>query len=180
MEVKKIQTEKVVYYSETIHKSWYFFIGATDSGVCYVSINSHNENKHEESLQQICKGCKIEENETMIKNYMTQLIEYVEGKRQQFNVSFDVLGSPFQKTVWKALTEVPYGETSTYSELAEKISNPLAVRAVASAIGKNPILIFIPCHRIIRKNGELSGFRDGVEAKRKLLKLEAEISRSAV
>jgi O-6-methylguanine DNA methyltransferase len=85
------------------------------------------------------------------------------------NLPLDVHGTPFQETVWQALREIPYGETCSYSELAERVGKPTAVRAVASACGKNPLAVLVPCHRVLGKGGQLSGFRWGLSMKQALL-----------
>lgn len=101
-----------------------------------------------------------------------QLLEYFAGKRQQFELELAPPGTDFQLSVLSALQKIPYGETRSYSEVAEAIGNPKAVRAVGGANGNNPIALIIPCHRVIGKNGSLTGFGGGIDAKRKLLSLE--------
>ncbi|NOU50082.1 methylated-DNA--[protein]-cysteine S-methyltransferase [Pseudoalteromonas sp. JBTF-M23] len=101
-----------------------------------------------------------------------QLSEYFSGSRRDFDVAIDVTGSAFQKSVWQLLTQVRYGQTSTYGWMANRLNNPKAVRAVGGANGKNPISIIIPCHRIIGANGTLTGYAAGVEKKAWLLKHE--------
>ena len=104
--------------------------------------------------------------------FSEQIIEYLEGERENFTLSFDYKGTAFQQAVWKALCEIPYGQTKSYSDVANTIDKPKAVRAVGAAIGKNPILITVPCHRVVGKNGSLTGFRGGLEMKKQLLELE--------
>lgn len=101
-----------------------------------------------------------------------QLTEYFALQRQQFNLPLAAQGTPFQQAVWHALTLVPFGETSSYQDIAIAIGKPSAVRAVGTANGKNPISIIVPCHRVIGKNGKLTGYAGGVERKQKLLELE--------
>ena len=104
-----------------------------------------------------------------------RMADYFNGtpSRTAFNgVQIDTGGTPFQQTVWKALQEIPYGETISYSELASRASSPKAVRAVGSANGRNPIAIIVPCHRVIALNGSLAGYAGGVGRKEKLLALE--------
>ena len=98
--------------------------------------------------------------------------EYFAGKRQQFDVPTDAQGTVFQKQVWSMLQTIPFGETWSYQDLAIAIDNPKAVRAVGLANGKNPISIIVPCHRVIGKNGKLTGYAGGVDKKQKLLALE--------
>jgi O-6-methylguanine DNA methyltransferase len=101
-----------------------------------------------------------------------QLQEYVEGKRKAFSLDLELVGTPFQKSVWRALLEIPYGKTVSYQDIAKKLGRPKASRAVAKAVGANPFLILIPCHRVIGSDGNLRGFRAGLELKKKLLALE--------
>ena len=101
-----------------------------------------------------------------------QLLEYFAGKRQKFSLVLDFVGSDFQKAVWHALTEIPYGETRSYGEIARQLGNAKAMRAVGAANGKNPISIIAPCHRVIGASGELTGFAGGLKTKSFLLTLE--------
>lgn len=102
-----------------------------------------------------------------------QLTEYFAGQRTQFNLPLEFKGTDFQKAVWSALLNIPFGETRTYKQIAESIGNVKAVRAVGAANGKNPISIITPCHRVIGANGKLVGFAGGLENKEILLKLES-------
>jgi len=102
----------------------------------------------------------------------TQLDEYFSGKLQQFTVPLDLRGTPFQKQVWQQLSNIPYGTTTNYGEIAKGINNPKASRAVGMANGKNPIPIIIPCHRVIGKKGTLTGFGGGLDIKQQLLEFE--------
>ncbi|KAF2391475.1 methylated-DNA--[protein]-cysteine S-methyltransferase [Pseudomonas frederiksbergensis] len=101
-----------------------------------------------------------------------QLQEYFAGTRNRFDLELDFAGTDFQKKVWQALLTIPFGETRSYSQIAEQIGNPSAVRAVGAANGKNPISIVAPCHRVIGASGKLTGFAGGLEAKERLLTLE--------
>lgn len=101
-----------------------------------------------------------------------QLQEYFAGTRNRFELELDFTGTDFQKQVWQALLTIPFGETRSYSQIAQQIGNPKAVRAVGAANGRNPISIVAPCHRVIGASGELTGFAGGLEAKQYLLALE--------
>lgn len=103
---------------------------------------------------------------------ITQLQEYFQGERQHFDLPLAAQGTEFQKNVWDALLTVDYGETCSYSDIADKINNPKAVRAVGSANGKNPLTIVVPCHRVIGSNGSLTGYASGTERKAWLLNHE--------
>ncbi len=101
-----------------------------------------------------------------------QLNDYFFGKRKSFSLKLDFKGTEFQKKVWAALLRIPFAETLSYGQIAKQIKNPKAVRAVGAAIGKNPISIIAPCHRVIGSTGKLTGFAGGLEAKARLLALE--------
>ena len=103
----------------------------------------------------------------------TQLRAYFAGELQKFELSLAPHGTDFQQSVWRALCDIPYGETTTYSSIASSIARPSAIRAVGAANGANPIPIVIPCHRVIGSNGSMTGFGGGIEVKRQLLALEA-------
>ncbi len=101
-----------------------------------------------------------------------QIDEYFRGARRRFDVALRLEGTPFQIAVWSALIEVPFGQTSTYSHLAERIGRPRGARAVGAANGQNPISIVVPCHRLIGASGDLTGYGWGLERKQRLLELE--------
>lgn len=103
-----------------------------------------------------------------------QIREYLKGTRQQFTLPFLLKGTPFQKQVWEALCQIPYGETRTYKEIAQAIGNPQACRAVGRANHYNPIMMIVPCHRVIGAKGKLVGYAAGISLKEMLLKLEQE------
>jgi methylated-DNA-[protein]-cysteine S-methyltransferase len=102
-----------------------------------------------------------------------QLSDYFAGKLEKFSLALDFAGTDFQKKVWRALLAIPFGETRTYAQIAGQIGNPKAVRAVGAAIGRNPISVIAPCHRVIGANGKLTGFAGGLDAKEYLLGMEA-------
>jgi methylated-DNA-[protein]-cysteine S-methyltransferase len=109
---------------------------------------------------------------TLIKEAAKQLNEYLEGNRKVFDVPLALEGTPFQKLVWKALQDIPYGETRSYRDIAESIGRPKACRAVGMANNKNPVAVFVPCHRVIGSDGKLVGYAGGMDMKEKLLGLE--------
>lgn len=123
----------------------------------------HNYNT---TLQYIFK------NTLLIQKTYKQLNEYFEGLRHKFTIPIKLTGTIFQQRVWQELMKIPYGSTTTYKYIAEKIGNPKGYRAVGMACNKNPLLIIIPCHRIIGSNNNLTGFALGIDIKQKLLNLE--------
>jgi len=108
----------------------------------------------------------------VMKECIRQLDEYFSGNRKDFTLPLAPEGTNFQCSVWKALQTIPYGQTISYKELAERVENPKACRAVGTANGRNPIAIIIPCHRVIAANGTLGGYAGGLDIKTILLKLE--------
>ncbi|EEN99938.1 methylated-DNA--[protein]-cysteine S-methyltransferase [Vibrio cholerae] len=119
-----------------------------------------------EHLGDYVKECPI------LNKTIRQLDEYFSGQRTQFELPLAASGTAFQQSVWHALCKIPYGEIWSYQQLAEAIGNPKAVRAVGLANGKNPISIIVPCHRVVGKNGQLTGYAGGLERKAFLLELE--------
>lgn len=118
-------------------------------------------------------NARYEEGTTpVIERAIEELDEYFAGQRKTFDIPVVFTGSEFQCTVWEELMKIPYGATISYGELARRIGNPKAVRAVASANATNPISIFVPCHRVIGSNRKLTGYGGGLDAKRELLELE--------
>ena len=137
---------------------------ASERGLCGVYMEKHKKAPLTPTLWK--------ENISRFTAVIKQLHEYFSGDRRTFDLPLDLKGTPFQLQAWHALLEIPYGETLTYGEQAVAISNPKAVRAIGLANGKNPISIIVPCHRVIGKNGTLTGYGGGIERKKFLLQLE--------
>ncbi len=116
----------------------------------------------------------VEEDDNVLSEARMQLDEYINGNRTSFTIPLQMVGSDFQKKVWRSLLKVPYGATSTYLQIAKDIKHEKAVRAVANANGANCIGVIIPCHRIIGSDGGLVGYAGGLPVKKRLLKLEKE------
>jgi methylated-DNA-[protein]-cysteine S-methyltransferase len=112
----------------------------------------------------------------VLERAVTQLREYFAGDRTAFDLPLDPAGTPFQKATWLALREIPYAQTINYGQLAARVGNPHASRAVGLANGRNPISIVVPCHRVIGANGSLTGYGGGLDRKRTLLDLERRVA----
>jgi len=121
-------------------------------------------------LVDCCEKTTVETN--FIKDIKNQLDEYFSGKRKVFDIKINPTGTDFQKLVWKELQNIPYGKTKSYSEIAAATGNKNAQRAVGNACNKNPIMIIIPCHRVVSKNNNLGGYAYGSIIKQKLLNIE--------
>ena len=118
-------------------------------------------------------GAKFrEESSQVLERTIIELDEYFAGRRTSFDIPLHPVGTPFQQRVWSALREIPYGQTRTYRQIAQRVDNVEGVRAVARAIGSNGIAILIPCHRVIGSDRSLTGFAGGLAAKRTLLQIE--------
>ncbi|MDG1277726.1 MAG: methylated-DNA--[protein]-cysteine S-methyltransferase [Algoriphagus sp.] len=110
--------------------------------------------------------------EAVVLKAQEQLQEYFSGKRKTFDLPLAMTGTSFQQRVWTAVNTIPFGQTTSYLKLSQALGNPAAIRAVGAAIGANPVLVIIPCHRIIGTNGQLTGYAGGLDRKEKLLELE--------
>ncbi|RSK25171.1 methylated-DNA--[protein]-cysteine S-methyltransferase [Bhargavaea beijingensis] len=162
-----------IRWSKLQQGDWNLIIAATDKGLCWIGSEGRGLDELEQWAASRRPGAGLVRDDAALDAYRTQLGEYLDGNRTGFDLPADLGGTPFQQKVWQALREIPCGETVTYSDIAERIGRPSAVRAVAAAIGANPVLMLVPCHRVIGKNGKLTGFRGGLEMKERLLALEA-------
>lgn len=135
-------------------------IVASDQAIIQISLVQSSDFTKDETAHQLCLNCQ------------KQLEEYFAGERKSFDVPIAYEGTAFQKKVWNAIKDIPYGAVTTYQDLAIGVGNKRGYRAVAKALHDNPILIIIPCHRVIASNGTLSGYRAGKQAKAYLLSLE--------
>ena len=148
-------------------------LGSFEGNLCLLDFRYRKMRRVvDDRLKRGLKADFIEEDSDIIEKTRTELDEYFKEKRQEFNIPIQMVGTDFQKSVWEALLNVPYGTTSSYLQLAKNIKNEKAVRAVAAANGANSMAIIIPCHRIIGSNGELVGYAGGLPIKKRLLKLE--------
>ena len=161
-----------IYWTLLTHRDWNIYLAATKEGLCFVGSLNHSLNELSQWAIKRFGEVVLIENKDFLQGYTVEIIEFLEGDRQRFSLPLDFYGTQFQLEVWNALNNIQYGETKTYKDIADMINNPKAVRAVGSAIGKNPLLIMIPCHRVIGKDGALTGYRGGLDMKKMLLKME--------
>lgn len=151
----------------------YYYTYSTDIG----NISIAEENGFITDLRFASEIASAQKSETeVIFLASSQLKEYLSGSRKEFDLPLEISGTDFEKSVYRAVQQVDYGTTETYKHIAQKINKPNAVRAVGNANNKNPILIFIPCHRIIGADGSLKGYSAGLEIKKYLLNLEKKYS----
>ena len=148
-------------------------LASTEDHLClcdWSTMPCAERNKHR--LERLLNAEFREEPTPILEQTMKQLDEYFAGKRRVFTIPLQPVGTDFQKRVWNALLEIPYGETRAYKAIAQRVGNTKGVRAVAQAIGANGIGIIIPCHRVIGADRSLTGFAGGLEAKKILLETE--------
>ena len=165
-----MNTINIQYYKTTYTE---FILGSYDGKLCMLDYRYRKKRKSvDRRLKKALNAKYLEKDSEVLVQTRQELDEYFRGERKEFTVTLLMLGSEFQKSVWKALLQVPYGKTASYLELSKMIGNAKAVRAVANENGANAIGIIIPCHRIIGTNGKLTGYAGGLSLKKKLLELE--------
>lgn len=169
---KRKAVRRMIYWTSVHMQDSCVKVAATEKGICYIGLAENSEERMKEWLFQKTGKLEMKEDADRLSGAIAEIKSYLSGEAQQFNSAIDCIGTPFQLSVWQALRAIPYAETVTYSDIAKSIGRPAAVRAVASAIGKNPLLLLIPCHRVIAKDGSLSGYRDGMKWKEHLIGLE--------
>lgn len=162
-----------IWWGRLEHAEWRLYIAATERGLCYIGSPHAPFEELETWAAKHLPKAQFVENDIDLQNYYVELKAYLDKKRQSFDLPLDLHGTAFQQKIWGILQEIPYGETWSYTDVADKLGNLQAVRAVGSAIGANPVLIVVPCHRVITKNGKLGGFRAGLSIKKQLLSLES-------
>ena len=161
-----------LYIASDIIEGIKFDIIVSKSGVREILINKNSESDDRSDITQVSSD------DQKVMSVFTQLREYFDRKRKDFELPLGILGTDFQKKVWDNLRKIPYGETISYGELANRMGDKNLMRAVAAANGANPIPIIIPCHRVIGADGSLTGYGSGLDVKQKLLELEGSWSLS--
>jgi methylated-DNA-[protein]-cysteine S-methyltransferase len=155
-----------MYYVEHPSPAGLLLLAATERGIGGVYFPEH---RHFAGRQ----GWTLDDGQPLLRQLRSQLDEYFAGERREFDIPLDLAGTAFQKRVWSGLQALSFGTTATYGAQASAIGQPNAVRAVGSAIGRNPVSIVVPCHRVLGRDGALTGYAGGLERKRFLLALEA-------
>ncbi|MEW6263179.1 MAG: bifunctional DNA-binding transcriptional regulator/O6-methylguanine-DNA methyltransferase Ada [Thermodesulfobacteriota bacterium] len=148
-------------------------VAATDHGLCAIEF-SDSPAPLVERLRTRFPRAELDEDDAGFVAWVSKVTEFIETPARGLDLPLDIQGTAFQQRVWKALRQIPPGSTSSYTEVAARIGRPKAVRAVARACASNPIAVAVPCHRVIRRNGGLGGYKWGLERKRALLEREAE------
>ena len=146
-------------------------IAGTQGGICAILLGDHPQELIEE-LESRYLHSTLSRSDAAFQQLVSRVIELIEVPGSGPDLLLDIRGTAFQQRVWQAIREIPAGSTATYGEIAERVGSPAAVRAVAQACAANSLAVAIPCHRVVRRDGSLSGYRWGVERKRALLQRE--------
>lgn len=148
-------------------------LGRTDQGLCLVDTSTIEEIDHWPWFNKHFGEADLVEDPKSLQEAFEQIEDYLAGNRQEFDLTLDLLGTPFQQSVWRVLQSIPYGESMTYGDVAKMIGKrPNVAMAVGQAVGQNPIMIIVPCHRVLGQNQELTGYRGGIDMKAELLDIE--------
>jgi AraC family transcriptional regulator, regulatory protein of adaptative response / methylated-DNA-[protein]-cysteine methyltransferase len=146
-------------------------VAATAKGVCAIMLGDHRD-RLQRDLREAFPDAELSDGSADLGSVVAKVAEFIEAPAQDFDLPLDPLGTPFQQRVWQALRKIPAGATATYSEIAERIGAPKEAYAVGEACAANTIAVVIPCHRVVRKDGTLAGYRWGFKRKRALLARE--------
>ena len=165
---------QVVYWDVVTFRGWRLYLAATEIGLCSLTLPNGTYEALRDRVVKSIPGAQLVESAEWMKPYTQQLTEYLHGERRAFTLPLDLRGTPFQVAVWNALCRIPYGETRSYAEIAQAVDRVKAVRAVGAANGANPIAVIVPCHRVIGKDGSLTGYAGGgLSVKAELLQIES-------
>ncbi|WP_158076829.1 bifunctional DNA-binding transcriptional regulator/O6-methylguanine-DNA methyltransferase Ada [Wohlfahrtiimonas populi] len=160
-----------IYFALSECSLGYVLVASSHKGICNISMGDDLEQLLQD-FQDIYPNAELVANDTDFNAVVAHVLEKIEMPKTQLQLPLDIQGTAFQQKVWQALMKIPVGETRNYTEIAELIGQPTAARAVAQSCANNRLAVAIPCHRVVRKNGDLSGYKWGVERKRTLLERE--------
>ena len=155
---------ETLYYVRTPSPVGPLFLAASIKGLVRLEFEARTQRLH--------PTIELSESKTVLAPYLRELNEYFAGERREFSIPLDLRGTDFQLSCWRALLEIPYGETRSYRDIAQAIDHPHAYRAVGMSNNRNPVAIIVPCHRVIASSGSLCGYGGGLDIKGKLLDLE--------
>jgi AraC family transcriptional regulator of adaptative response/methylated-DNA-[protein]-cysteine methyltransferase len=161
-----------IRYAVTTTPLGELLVAATDRGICFVSLGEQREALVEKLHREFPAADAIEHCEPVMHSAVRTIVDWIAGKEPHINLPLDIRATAFQRRVWEELQRIPLGETRSYSEIARALGQPQAQRAVGHACASNPVPLIVPCHRVVRGDGELGGYRLGTERKRRLLERE--------
>jgi AraC family transcriptional regulator of adaptative response/methylated-DNA-[protein]-cysteine methyltransferase len=160
-----------IYYLTTKCVFGNMLVAATDKGICKISFGDSAVNL-ESSLREEFPAANVHRGGAKLQSWTRSILRHLNGHRPRLDLPLDIRATAFQSRVWTALRSIPYGETRSYKQIAQAVGRPKAIRAVARACATNPAALLIPCHRVVRENGDLAGYRWGLKRKRYLLTKE--------
>lgn len=169
----KISSDLKTVYSIVACDLGYLLVATTDKGICAVKFGDRKQNLIKTLTEEFNEATMIR-NDSNLQDWIESILNLIAGKKAHHDLPLDIRGTSFQQQVWQELQKIPWGETRTYGEIANNIGKPKATRAIGNACGANPVALIIPCHRVIRSDGSLGGYRWGIECKQKLLDKEIE------
>jgi O-6-methylguanine DNA methyltransferase len=156
---------ETLFYFRTPSPVGSLFLAASTKGLVRLEFQAREQRLSPDTIQ-------LRESKAALAPYLRELNDYFAGERREFSLPLDLRGTEFQLACWRALVEIPYGETCSYRDVAQAIGHPHAYRAVGMSNNRNPVAIVVPCHRVIASSGSLCGYGGGLDIKRKLLELE--------
>jgi len=179
--MRGLDSIEVLHYTKVICAVGPLFLAASEKGLVALEFDARLPGQqtirpNPRDLREESNQVRFEESALRLRPYTSELEEYFAGKRREFGFPLDLRGTDFQIACWRALLEIPYGETRSYADIARAVGRPKGFRAVGMANNRNPIAIVVPCHRVIASDGKLCGYGGGLEIKRKLLELEGHLS----
>jgi AraC family transcriptional regulator of adaptative response/methylated-DNA-[protein]-cysteine methyltransferase len=169
---KQNRKDSTIHYATGLCVLGTVLAAQNERGICAILL-ADNAAELLQDLQQRFPAAELVDSNAALRPLLKQVADFIAAPDKKTDFSLDLQGTDFQKKVWQALRKIPVGNTVTYTNIAKSIGCPTAARAVASACAANPIAVLIPCHRVLRRNGSLSGYRWGIERKRELLLREA-------
>ena len=169
---------KRVSFTTTASPLGLLLVAATERGLCSVRFGS-SSTELENEMRDEFHAAEIVRDDVRLRNFVALILAAVDDGKSAIDLPLDIKATAFQRRVWDALRRIPAGQTRSYADVAAQIGEPTAVRAVARACAGNPVAVVIPCHRVVRKNGELAGYRWGAERKQKLLGREQDCASPA-
>ena len=173
------QVKTLIQYGTSECSFGSVLVASSERGICAILLGDNSEALLEEAQRRFPKTQLIDSGQE-IQNVLAEVVGFLKAPGARWSLPLDVQGTAFQQSVWAALLEIPSGSTTTYTQIATQIGRPQSIRAVAQACAANPIAVAIPCHRVLRRDGSLAGYRWGVERKRALLARESGSSNAAV
>ena len=165
--------DSLITYTIILCSMGFLLVATTDKGICSVKLGDTKEELEEILYKEFHQAELIFDRE-IHQDWVKEILNFIDGNQPHLDLPLDIRGTAFQKQVWQALQKIPYGETCTYKDIANQINKPASIRAVGNACGANPTALIIPCHRVVKNDGSLGGYRWGIERKRKLLFQESQ------